>query len=501
MMLHAKIRYGLSAAVCLLGPLFSAALGQTPSYLSFHVPGSLATYPLSINDSQTVTGYWVSSSGVTHGFVRQATGVITSFDIAGSTFTLPFSVNNAGQITGNASTGGFVRATDGTIMSIPASYEGTPTQPVKINTSGEIVGNFSEGGDNQHMFTWSPAGEMLTFSLGQGAAYPSVATGLNDSGAIVGYGGDSPLQQSAGFMFPPGGPVQNPETGGTNATYISVSGSIGTFPTGINASGTVVGCYSMNSNAGTLSEATTYYDFVYQPNGSITTLNIPGVVPSCVATNLYPAPGAAPADSFGIVPAAVNINDAGTIVASYTSTANVPSAFVESASGAITTFTVPNGTMTLPTGVNNATDIIGSYAQGTNILGFVQLPSVSCCTGSPVELTVEDGQGFYWDGGGAQYGRTALQVYHDYPSAGQNWTWQPVPGGFTICTLSTVCLSDNGRQIALSAHADVFIITNTSAVLDLNTGEYIETASAPGNGVYLSTGPTASPWNFSASLH
>jgi hypothetical protein len=126
---------------------------------------------------------------------------------------------------------------------------------------------------------------------------------------------------------------------------------------------------------------------------------------------------------------------------------------------------------------------------------------VICCTGPAVKLTVKDGQGFFWDGGGSEYGRTALQVYQDNPSLAQNWTWQPVPGGFTICTLSTVCLSDNGAQVTLGKKADVFLITNESAVLDTNTGRYVQNATRPANGAYLSTGPLASAWNFSLNLH
>jgi probable HAF family extracellular repeat protein len=128
-------------------------------------------------------------------------------------------------------------------------------------------------------------------------------------------------------------------------------------------------------------------------------------------------------------------------------------------------------------------------------------PSVTCCTGPAVKLTVKDAQGFFWDGGGSEFGRTALQVYQDNPSLAQNWTWQPVPGGFTICTLNSVCLSDTGTQVTLGKKTDVFIITNESAVLDTNTGRYVQNAAKPVNGWRLSMGPLASEWSFSKDLH
>jgi hypothetical protein len=89
----ARIRLGLVAVLCMLIPLFFAAQGfaqnQPATYISFEVAGALGTYPMSINNSMTVTGYYYVSSTVTNGFLRTADGVITTFAIPGSVWTEP----------------------------------------------------------------------------------------------------------------------------------------------------------------------------------------------------------------------------------------------------------------------------------------------------------------------------------------------------------------------------------------------------------------------------
>ena len=104
MISSSKIRSGLTAAVCLLAPLLCAAQqwggDKHDHLLSFQVPSSTATYPLSINDGRTVTGYYISNSGVTGGFVRSSDGQITTFNVPGSATTVPVGINTAGDITG-----------------------------------------------------------------------------------------------------------------------------------------------------------------------------------------------------------------------------------------------------------------------------------------------------------------------------------------------------------------------------------------------------------------
>lgn len=117
---------------------------------------------------------------------------------------------------------------------------------------------------------------------------------------------------------------------------------------------------------------------------------------------------------------------------------------------------------------------------------------------SKVTLTQEDPQGYFWDAGNSQNGQTSLQVYQAFvpnePS--QAFTWTPVSNGFTVCSLN-ICLSDNGRgSVVMGRQADVFTITNQSAVLDVSTGRYIEQPSNPQNGSALLMGTTPAAWKF-----
>src|SRR5438094_1562814 len=67
---------------------------------SFDAPDSTGTFPQSINPRGEITGTYIDSGGVQHGFVRDGRGTFTSFDVPGSTGTFPFGINPAGEITG-----------------------------------------------------------------------------------------------------------------------------------------------------------------------------------------------------------------------------------------------------------------------------------------------------------------------------------------------------------------------------------------------------------------
>jgi hypothetical protein len=364
----------LLVVVCLLASLLSLPQqlrGESqPPLISFQVPDSRATYPLSINEARTITGYYISNSDVTGGFVRYEDGHIITFNVPGSLATIPVSINVAGDITGYYNLPsttpivfdipqGFVRSPDGKIT-IFGNYVGTVSfasfwpQPVGINAAGEIVGNYPDFSLASVVFLRSAVGVVLTFSLSLGSLYSTVATGLNASGAIVGYASSQSLSLAEGFLWEGQGPIPNP---GGGFTPITVSGSTGTFPTGINAHGTIVGCYA----AGGL-----YQDFVRNRDSVVTTLDIPGTVPDCIATF---TPG-----FIAVAPQSVIVNDQGTIAGYSTEAAQIASGFIRLEDGKVTTFNYPGSKQTIPTSINNCDVITGYYSRGQEILGFIREP-------------------------------------------------------------------------------------------------------------------------------
>src|SRR6202453_3218162 len=122
-------------ALCVLGPLTCFAHGGNingeATYISFSVQGALGTYPMSINASMEVTGYYYVSPTMARGFLREADGTITTFDAPGAVWTEPEGINAAGNITGfyELTAGvpqGFLRYADGRIV----TFDPPPAQPV-----------------------------------------------------------------------------------------------------------------------------------------------------------------------------------------------------------------------------------------------------------------------------------------------------------------------------------------------------------------------------------
>lgn len=364
----------LMVVFCLLAWLLSVPQqlrAQTqPAFLSLQVPGSRATYPLSMNDAGTVTGYYLSASGVSSGFIRYQTGQIVTFDVPGSTATIPVAINTAGFITGyynRPSTTpvvfdipqGFVRTPDGKISIFgnpvtPASPASFWAQPVTINVAGEVIGNYPDIALASVVFLRSAAGAVLNFSLSLGSHYSTVATALSQGGAIVGYFSSQSLNLAQGFLWSGQGPPPNP---GGGFTPISVAGSTGTFPTGINARGTIVGCYAVGS---------LYHYFVRARDGVIKTLYFPGTVPDCVATS---TPG-----FIAVVPEPILVNNQGAIVGYTTNAAHIATAFIRLEDGSAALFNYPGSQQTIPTSINDSNVITGYYSQGSEILGFIREP-------------------------------------------------------------------------------------------------------------------------------
>jgi hypothetical protein len=227
-------------------------------------------------------------------------------------------------------------------------------QPVTVNVAGEIIGNYPDVALASVVFLRSAAGSVVTFSLSLGSHYSTVATGLSAGGAIVGYATSQSLNLAQGFLWSGQGSPPNP---GGGFTPITVAGSTGTFPTGINAHGTIVGCYATGG---------LYHYFVRARDGVVKTLYILGTVPDCIAAF---TPG-----FIAVVPQPIIVNDQGTIIGYTTNAARIASAFIRLEDGTVTTFNYPGSMQTIPTSINNCEVIAGYYSRGQEILGFLREP-------------------------------------------------------------------------------------------------------------------------------
>jgi hypothetical protein len=139
---------------------------RTPKgkYLVVDVPGAgpdgnsfQGTFPQGINDLGEVSGQYVDANSVVHGFVRSASGSITSFDVpttctvaappADCAFegTWAGGINLVGTVVGvyfgeDGVPHGFWRAANGSITTFDVQRRGYLTDPISLNDFGQITG-------------------------------------------------------------------------------------------------------------------------------------------------------------------------------------------------------------------------------------------------------------------------------------------------------------------------------------------------------------------------
>ncbi len=179
------------------------------------------TVVLAINASGEVTGVYIDSSGNDHGFVRSAGGTVTGFDVSGATTyikqcspfcgTFPMSMDTAGDVVGsytdaNLIRHGFIRSASGTITTFDApganntqpsgGYGGT--FPTSIDPTGSyITGVYTDSSGLNYGFVYSqPLSGNAAFTTFRApnasatpVALPLAGTGgfsVNASGTAVG---------------------------------------------------------------------------------------------------------------------------------------------------------------------------------------------------------------------------------------------------------------------------------------------------------------------------
>lgn len=174
-------------------PTFRA---QGYTWTPVSVPGSVWTEPEVINDLGVVTGWYLGSDDLLHGFVEQG-GNYTTVDYPGAPVSLVVGVTLFGEIVGgygDGQRGGFIDQ-GGNFTSIQDPYaSSTPTSGnygtgmVGVTPLGKLVGFYYDASATEHGFTYQD-GKYTTFDCpgaGTGANEGTSPSYVTSDGAIAG---------------------------------------------------------------------------------------------------------------------------------------------------------------------------------------------------------------------------------------------------------------------------------------------------------------------------
>ena len=126
------------------------------------VPGARDTYPLGINDSGEIVGYWDVDPAATHGFYRSANGKVSNIDVPGAAATVAFGITDHGQIAGyytepSGAIHGFVESQGKfQTLDLPGA---AATIVTAINNFGVVAGEYFDSNGKRHGFVATPKPE------------------------------------------------------------------------------------------------------------------------------------------------------------------------------------------------------------------------------------------------------------------------------------------------------------------------------------------------------
>jgi hypothetical protein len=396
--------------LCTLG-LAVSANAQQLRFTTFDVTAAgtsafQGTQSQDINLQGEISGYYIDSNGVFHGFERNKGGEIVTFDApgAGPTGTFAFGNNIEGAIAGfyydeNSLSHAYLRSPTGHITTVEAPGA-TNTFAAQITPAGVIAGDYLDASSNLHGYLRAPNGNITTFEApgaGTGADPQGTFTGfvdcVNPEGAMTGSVGDA-SNVIHGYVRAPNGKITTFDAPGAD----TIDAGNGTFPAGINLFGTIEGNYFDASNVS--------HGFVRAPDGNITT---------------FDAPGADTIDTgYGTFPS--TLNDFGVISGYYLDSNGVFHGFLRNPVGKFTTFDAPGADLTpnnfngtFPIGINLMGQITGYYSDAQFVAhGFVAVPCDHSCPAKNEAASAKD----------ASPARTIKPVKPALPEMlNQKWRW------------------------------------------------------------------------------
>jgi probable HAF family extracellular repeat protein len=372
------------------------------SITAINVAGASATHATGINDSGEIVGYYISSNGIAHGFL-DVNGTFTTLDDPdavgqGAQGTFAEATNDAGQIVGfytdqAGREHGFIYANGAWAnFDDPSANE---TLATGISNSGEISGYAAPAVGNAHSFVLSPTPPLLILNNPGGTPFIG-SEKINDSGEVV--GAYNSTQFSAhGFIFDNGVYTILDDPSASHNQGKGDQSDDGTFATGINDSGDVVGFYTTDQGIDVTGVRASVAGFLYS-GGSFTkiqdfaelqtrpqAINTSGEIVGWVVDDndfrqihgfwydgnfhLFNVAGATSTRAMGV-------NDAGQIVGFDTDSQGVNHGFLD-VNGTFTTLDDPNagtakGQGTFAQDINDAGQIVGYYVDSSgNAHGFL----------------------------------------------------------------------------------------------------------------------------------
>jgi uncharacterized membrane protein len=330
----------------------TAALGAA-RFARFGVAGATSTQATGVNLSGTVVGFYFDSQYDSHGFLRDASGTITTFNVPGASEgdhqgTYAWAINDAGEIAGTYSTAsssfhGFLRNTSGdfTTFDVPGeTMPGYGFAPQGINDAGQVAG--VSAGATFDGFIMQGDGTLAIFTPGGGdTAYIAI----NSLGEVAGTYSDTTYRAYHGFFR---------DTSG-NVTIFDVPGAIttkpgyGTWASSLNDSGVIAGFWVDTSFIG--------HGYLRAPVGTIQSYDVPG------------------ATTFG---GGAYINDSAVVAGSFVNSNSAIQGFMRNRAGSITPFDVPDSNPregAISTGINGKGQVCGFFEGPKGVqYGFLRTP-------------------------------------------------------------------------------------------------------------------------------
>src|SRR5215471_14624869 len=159
------------------------------TFTEYNFPGAIATVVLGINNVADFVGGFSEGSGIFQAFVNLG-GTVTSFNVPGASTTFAYQLNNSEQLVvgyyvdSSGIPHGYFRDANGALH-FPIDPPGsTGTLLFGLNDSNWVVGRYADSSGVTHGLFFLPPNEFFTFDY-PGATFTSL-NGINDQGVICG---------------------------------------------------------------------------------------------------------------------------------------------------------------------------------------------------------------------------------------------------------------------------------------------------------------------------